>query len=236
MKSLAVMQPYFFPYLGYFQLIDSVDKFVCFDDVNYIKKGWINRNQILVNGRAHIFTVPLVGASQNKKINELELSEYSSWCFGFLKMVRLNYTRSSQFELVYPWLEDVLNRRYIGISDLNYNTTIEVLKFLGLDFQKVQASSMSYNNDCLIAQERILDICFQEKVGRYVNAIGGQGLYQKEVFSERNVHLTFLKSNTISYQQKSNIFVPNLSILDVLFNVPRHEVLLLLKNYELIEP
>jgi hypothetical protein len=236
MKSVAIMQPYFFPYLGYFQLIDAVDKFVCFDDVNYIKKGWINRNQILVDGQPHMFTIPLTGASQNRKINELNLNDYSKWSFAFLKMVQLNYAKCTQYEVLYPWLEELLNRSFIGIAELNYTTIIEVLKLLGMDFHKVQATSSSYKNQSLSAQERILDICLQEQANKYVNPIGGQELYQKEFFSRRKVELSFLKSNSITYPQKSDIFVPYMSILDVLFNVSKHEIVTMLKNYELIVP
>ena len=108
MKSVAIMQPYFLPYLGYFQLIHASDLFVCFDDVNYIKKGWINRNQILVNGKPHLFTIPLLGASQNKKINQIELDDFSKWRANFLKMIQFNYAKCSQYEHVFPWLENVL--------------------------------------------------------------------------------------------------------------------------------
>ena len=83
--KLAIMQPYFFPYIGYFQLIAAVDKFVIYDDVNYIKRGWINRNNILVNNQSFLFSIPLISASQNSKINEIKISEDVNWKSKLLK-------------------------------------------------------------------------------------------------------------------------------------------------------
>jgi hypothetical protein len=236
MKSVAIMQPYFFPYLGYFQLIHSVDLFVCFDDVNFIKKGWIHRNQIVVNGGSHLFTVPLTRASQNRKINQIELDEFYKWRTVFLKMIRLNYSKCPQFDVVFNWLETCLNRDFDKISELNYLTILEVLKFLDIDSRKVVRSSSIYNNSDLVGQDRILDICLQEGASRYINAYGGRELYQNEFFQEQNIELRFLKTGKIIYPQKSDIFVPYMSILDLLFNVPKHDVNGMLNKYDLLTP
>lgn len=236
MKSVAIMQPYFFPYLGYFQLVHSSDLFICFDDVNFIKKGWIHRNQLIVNGKAHLFSIPLIGASQNKKINQLELEGFSKWREGFLKMVRMNYGKCSEYNLVYPWLENLLNQDHNQISELNYSSIIGVLEFLDCNSSKVIRTSSLYHNADLVAQERIIDICKQEKADVYINAIGGQDLYQKEAFNQCGMELRFLKSREIIYPQKSDIFVPYMSILDVLFNVPVQAVKNLFDNYDLLKP
>lgn len=89
--KIAIMQPYIFPYIGYFQLINAVDKFIIYDDVNYIKQGWINRNKILLNNEDYLFTFPLKNASSYKKINEIELSEnlYSKWKIKFFKTLEV---------------------------------------------------------------------------------------------------------------------------------------------------
>ncbi len=236
MKSVAIMQPYFFPYLGYFQLVHSSDAFICFDDVNFIKKGWIHRNQLIINGQSHLFSIPLIGASQNKKINQLELDNFSKWREGFLKMIRMSYGKCSEYNLVFPWLEKLLNQEHGLITELNYNSIVGVLEFLDINSSKVIKTSSIYNNADLVAQKRIIDICMQEKADVYINAIGGQNLYQKDAFNQCGMELCFLKSREINYPQKSDIFVPYMSILDVLFNVPMQEVKNLFNNYDLLKP
>lgn len=106
--KLAIMQPYFLPYIGYFQLINAVDTFVLLDDVNYINKGWINRNQLLLNGKAHLFTLPLQKASQNKLINQLELSNETKWKDKLLKTIETAYKKAPQFHLVFPLISQIL--------------------------------------------------------------------------------------------------------------------------------
>src|SRR5687768_6232595 len=106
--KLAIMQPYFLPYLGYYQLVNAVDTFVFFDDVNFIKKGWIHRNQVLVNGEAHKFTIPLKDASQNKKIYEVHLSDYAAWRDSFLKIIDFNYKKAPYYENTRELLAKIL--------------------------------------------------------------------------------------------------------------------------------
>src|SRR5437016_5023773 len=101
--TVAIMQPYFFPYLGYFQLVNAVDTFVFFDDVNFINKGWINRNQVLQQNTPLRFTVPLLKASQNRKINEIELSDFPAWRKQFLRSIEMNYKRAPFFDIVFKW-------------------------------------------------------------------------------------------------------------------------------------
>ena len=103
--KIAIMQPYFFPYLGYWQLMNIVDKFVIYDDVNYIKRGWINRNRILVEGKPFYIHVPVMKASQNKIINEMEVFVDSSLRKKELKTIELAYKKAPFFDSVYPLIK-----------------------------------------------------------------------------------------------------------------------------------
>ncbi len=102
--NIAVMQPYIFPYLGYYQLVHAVDTFVFFDDVNFIMKGWINRNRILQQNEPFKFTVPLIKASQNRLINAIEISDYNRWKSDFLKSIEHSYKKAPEFSSIFPWL------------------------------------------------------------------------------------------------------------------------------------
>ena len=228
------MQPYFFPYIGYFQLIAAVDKFIIYDDVNYINRGWVNRNNILVNQGPHLIQIPLAGASQNRLINEIGIVTESKWKLKILKTIHLNYVKAPFFESVFFLFETIINSNNNNISSLNVFAIKSICNFMGIQTHIVNSSTI-YNNEHLKAQKRILDICIKEDATHYINPIGGVTLYDKDYFRSYNIELNFIQTNNASYKQHGNItFVPNLSILDVLMNVDRKELRALLNNYNLI--
>ncbi|HEX8397609.1 MAG TPA: WbqC family protein [Pyrinomonadaceae bacterium] len=212
--KIAVMQPYLFPYIGYFQLLNAVDKFVVFDDVNFIKKGWINRNNILVNGQKYLFTVPLKDASQNKLIKEIEIAE-GDWQKKFLKTLSQSYKKAEFFDETFALIEKTVYSGESFIAKLILGSLLLLKDALGINTEIVPSSEI-YNNRELKAQDRILDICKQEKASEYVNPAGGTELYDRRNFSENGVKLFFLKPQPFTYRQFGDEFVPHLSIIDVL--------------------
>lgn len=231
--TLAIMQPYLFPYVGYFQLINAVDKFVIYDDVAFINKGWINRNNILSNGKATLFTLPLVGASQNKLINEIDIENLSAWGKKFLKTLEQNYKKSPHYQEVFGIVEKVVQSEKTNIADLIFLSLQEICSYLKIDTELVQTSSV-YQNQHLKAQERILDICLQEKANHYINPIGGQELYDKALFAENGIKLNFIQSKRSEYQQFKNEFVPWLSIIDLMMFCSVEEIKEQLTKFELV--
>lgn len=230
---IAVMQPYLFPYIGYFQLIAAVDKFVLFDDVNYINKGWINRNRILVNGAAHLFTIPLIAASQNKLINDIEVDPADKWRSKLLRTIEMSYSRAPYFKDVFPLVQAIINNRAVNLSRYVYFSIENIARYLGVTTEVV-ASSRKYANQELKAQERIIDICLRENAEEYLNPIGGLELYSKEKFVEKGLKLFFIKTQEITYTQLGKDFVPWLSIIDVLMFCGVGQTADLLKRYELV--
>ncbi len=232
---LAVMQPYIFPYLGYFQLLSAADRFVFFDDVNFIKKGWIHRNQLLVSGQKNLFSIPLQRASQNKLIKDTYLhpSDYGRWRNTFLKTVDQNYRQAPFFPAVYDLLSQVLRGAHDTIADLAIDSVESVAKYVGLSIDFRQSSSLPYDRS-LKGQDKIVAICQQQKATTYVNLIGGTELYDAVTFATNNVALYFVKSADVLYPQQGNSFVPNLSILDVLMFNDVHQINQLLEQYTLI--
>ncbi len=214
-KRLAIMQPYFLPYIGYFQLIAAVDKFVVYDDVNYIKRGWINRNRILLNGVAHTFTVPVRHASQNTRICDLELSIDELWRSKLLRTLKQAYAKAPCFEQVSPLIDQVISYPTKSLSDYLLHSLRVLVGYLGLETELVNSSSV-YRNAELAGQARILDICKQEQADIYVNPMGGVDLYRRDRFSDAGVTLQFLRPRPTSYAQGNGIHVPWLSIVDVL--------------------
>ena len=216
--KLAIMQPYFFPYIGYWQLIRSVDRFIIFDDVNYINRGWVNRNRILINGAPSYFTVPLHQASQNKKIYEIKTAEGSIWRDKLLKMIEITYRRASCFSDVFPVVEELISCEKDNLSEyLAYQLKVMAV-FMDIDTEFVKTSRI-YGNEYISGEDRILDICKKENATIYINPQGGQYLYNYNRFEKLGVELYFLFVHSIIYKQRSPVFVPYLSIIDVLMEV-----------------
>lgn len=212
------MQPYFFPYLGYWQLMNCVDKFIIYDDVNYIKGGWINRNRILINNEPAYITVPLINSSSFKKISDIEIQHSSTWRDKLIKKIYLAYRKAEFFHQIFPVLEEIILHEENNLS--KYLTIqLQVLSdFMGIKADIVPTSAI-YQNNNLYGQERILDICRQEQARVYLNLQGGLSLYKSEDFIQSNVRLSFISMHKIAYQQKSVNFFPSLSIIDALMHL-----------------
>lgn len=226
MKSLGIMQPYFLPHIGYFQLIESVDKFIIYDDVNFINKGWINRNNILVDCKPFKFSVPVLALSQNKHINQLEIKKDLIWLKKIKKTIENSYKKAPYFEAGFSLFIDIIDFQEVKLNYFIINSIKRVSDYLNINTEIIESSSI-YNNNNLKGQDRIIDICKKENVGIYINSIGGKSIYQKEIFAKNDINLSFLKSDEINYKQFDCNFIPALSILDVImFNDPK-----IIKNY-----
>ena len=215
--KLGIMQPYLFPYIGYFQLMNAVDKFVIYDDVTFIKKGWVNRNNILVNDKPHRFTVPLKNASQNVLIKDLELAITEKWKSKFLKTLEYGYKKSENFEMTYSIVEDIVNTKSRFLIEMYLKSIEQINSYLDIKTPIVESSTI-YNNVKLKGQKRIIDICVQESADCYINPIGGRELYNMELFSNNKIKLKFHMAdhNKMQYSQFNSMFLSSLSIIDVL--------------------
>ncbi|MHA1381944.1 MAG: WbqC family protein [Candidatus Helarchaeota archaeon] len=231
--KLAIMQPYLFPYIGYFQLINAVDKFIILEDVNFINRGWINRNYILVNGKKNLFTVPLEKASQNKLIKDTHIVSDTKWKINFLKTIKFSYSMAPYFKNIYPIIQIIINNKEYNLSKFIYYSLIKITEYLNIK-TKIVPSSEIYRNNHLKGQYRILDICKKEKANHYINPPGGQELYERDLFEKNGIKINFIKTNYFFYKQINNEFVPNLSILDILMFNSKDQIYQFLKEYILI--
>ncbi|KAA3621336.1 MAG: hypothetical protein DWP94_10615 [Flavobacterium sp.] len=233
--KLAIMQPYFFPYIGYFQLIHAVDKFIFYDDVNFIKKGWINRNNILINDSAFLFSIPCKNISQNKLINEVDLFFDSNEKERFLRRIELAYKKADEFDNFFPVLENfILNDSSVKISELAINSVILVCEYLKLDVKFEYSSGTHSDSISFEKEKRIQHIVNKEAADIYINPIGGKELYSKEDFESKGLTLQFIESENIKYKQYHTSFVPWLSIIDVLMFNDIKESNKFIRQYKLI--
>lgn len=254
--KLAIMQPYFFPYIGYFQCIQAVDKYILYDNVDYIRKGWMHRNRILIKYHLPMYiNVPIIEKSSHKKIYEIQIDPSSVWKKKLLKLLVMNYKGSNYFNEVFPVIENLIKTEETTL--FKYNS--EIIKGISL-FLDIQTEIVSENSNYLPLEEalngiednnysefpellvtkplkktaRILKICSAEGAAMYINAIGGEELYSKEEFKAYGVELSFLKTRLFSYTQFSKSFHPHLSVIDVLMHNGKEGTKQLLTQYDLL--
>jgi hypothetical protein len=232
MKKIAVMQPYFLPYMGYFQLMASVDEFIFLDDVNYIKKGWINRNRLLENGSDKIFTIPLQDASQNKNINQLLIAP-GNWRGKLIKTINQNYNKSPYYYQVIELIEKIINCDILNLADYAIYSVTNIAEYLGMRFSHKKSSEILIPQS--VAQDRIINICNAVDANIYINMEGGMHLYEKEKFDKAGIELKFLKPFLKNYKQFDGEFISGLSMLDILMFNHRENIKEFLIKYELIQ-
>jgi hypothetical protein len=232
--KLGIMQPYIFPYIGYFQLISLVDQFVVHDDVQWIKGGWINRNRILVGGAPQYITFPVQKDSTLLKINEREFAlDSEKQKKKIIRQIEGAYRNAPYFDSVFQLVCDCLNFREQNASAFIVNAMRASCTYLGIDTPIVLSSNLEKNND-LRAQARVLEICRVVGASHYINPIGGIDLYDKRQFAANGLRLSFLSARSVPYPQAGPPeFVPFLSIIDVMmFNSPQN-ISGLLKEFDL---
>lgn len=226
--KIAIMQPYLFPYIGYFQLIKAVDKFVFYDDVNFIKNGWINRNRILINNQPHYLTVQLKGASPNKLIYEIEFTDNRP---KLLRTLYMAYRRAPQFDAVWTVIEKCLTFKTDRISDLSIYSLKEVCNYLDVKTSFKISSNTYPETQGLEKAARLREICIKNKAKTYINPIGGQELYNKNDFKNVGIELLYLKPTITEYNQLISSFVPGLSIIDVMMWNSKEQIKNMLNDF-----
>lgn len=233
--KVGIMQPYIFPYLGYWQLINEVDIFIILDDVNYIKRGYINRNRILLNGVAYMFSIPIVHSSQNRLILDTKLSFDSKSKERFLKMIYLSYKRARYFDVVYPIIEEIVLYDESDLTRFVEHSFLKICRYMEVKTEFIRSSQIRKSAN-IKGEERIIRLCEILHADMYVNPIGGIELYHRDMFEKEGIELKFLKlkQDEIIYKQYNNSFVSNLSIIDVLMFNSKEEIKKMLNLYELI--
>lgn len=219
--TLGIMQPYFLPYLGYFQLMKAVDVFIYYDDVTYIKQGWINRNNIIVNGEPFRFTLELQGASSFKKINEIDIGKNRDKLY---KTFFQAYSKAPYFHQVSELLRNVFSSEESNLFRYILETHQRIFNYLGVEINYLVSSEID-KDVSLKAQDKVLDICKRLGATKYINAIGGQHLYSREDFANKGIALFFIQPS---------VDLPKTSIMDVLMNNSPENIKVMFENYDLI--
>ena len=231
-RSVAIMQPYFFPYLGYFQLMAATDLFIIYDNIKYTKKGWINRNRFLQGGRDALFSLPLKADSDFRDVCERELAEDFN-PDRFLARIGDAYRRAPYFAETFRLIEQVVRHPDRNLFGFIHHSIVRTCEHLGI-VTGIRVSSTIDIDHGLKSQDKVLALFHAVAANTYINAIGGTELYAREDFAARGIALKFLESRPIEYSQFGGEFVPRLSIIDVMMFKPKAAVADLLDGYALI--
>jgi hypothetical protein len=214
--KLGIMQPYFFPYIGYFQLLNAVDEFVVYDNIEYTRKGWINRNRMLCNGKDAFFTIPLQKDSDFLDVRERHISEnWKSEKKKILSRIFESYRKAPYIESVFPLVESCFNYEEKNLFGYIYHSIEKISGFLNISTPLVVSSTIEIDHD-LRAAEKVIAICHSRRAKQYLNPIGGVKLYNREQFMKEGIELKFIRTGDVVYRQFDNEFVSSLSIMDVL--------------------
>lgn len=227
------MQPYFFPYIGYFQLIAAVDQFIVYDNIKYTKKGWINRNRMLQNGKDVMFSLPLKNDSDSLDVCERELAaEFNR--DKLLSQFKGAYGRAPYFAQTFTLLEQVVRYEDANLFRFLHHSIVKTCEHLGITTEIRKSSEIAIDHS-LKSQDKVLALCGAVGASTYVNASGGMELYSRETFCGKGIDLKFIKSKPFGYAQFGDEFVPWLSIIDVMMFNPLETIQNCIStNYELI--
>lgn len=224
---IAIMQPYFLPYVGYFQLINAVDKFVVYDNIEYTKKGWINRNRMLVNGNDEFFSLPIKKDSDFLDVRQRYLADtISNDKDKILRKVKESYRKAPFFNDGIGLISDIFSCPEMNLFEFVRNSIQKTCCYLDIQTELVISSKIRIDHS-LKAERKVFAICKAMNATDYINPIGGVELYSNKKFLENGIKLNFLKSKPIVYKQYNNEFISWLSIIDVIMFNSKEQV----KNY-----
>lgn len=215
-RKVAIMQPYFLPYIGYWQLIKAVDVFVVYDDIQFTKKGWINRNRYLINGSDNMFSLPLKKASDYLNVIDRELSDTASGDLAKqLRKIESAYKKAPYCSEVFPLIKDCFNFDEKNLFKYIHHSILTVCRALEISTDIIVSSSLGLSKECK-GQERVIETCKKLQATDYINPIGGKTLYDTAIFSDNGIQLHFQNVEPYIYTQFGDEFVPHLSIIDVM--------------------
>lgn len=232
--TIGIMQPYLFPYLGYWQLINTVDTFVIYDNIEYTKKSWINRNNILINGKKTLFSIPLKKDSDYLNIKERYLSEESEKdILKILRQVKHSYSKAPFFEEVYPLIEKIFLNEEKNLFEYVYFSIKEITNYCKIETKLILSSSLEINHN-LKSEEKVIRINKCLNSDNYINSIGGRSLYSSSNFNKEGLSLFFLESSLPFYNQNRDDFISSLSIIDILMHNSKNEIKEMLEKFHLV--
>jgi hypothetical protein len=216
--KLAIMQPYFLPYIGYYQLMSAVDLFIVYDNIKYTKKGWINRNRMLQDGADAMFSIPLKSDSDALDIRDRQIAA-DFRRDKLLNQLRASYAKAPCFEQTFPLIEAIVRHEDANLFGFLLHAIEKSARHLGIA-TPIRVSSTVPIDHGLKGQDKVIALCAAVGADTYINPPGGVDLYSPDAFRAKGIDLKFMRPRPVEYAQFGQPFVPWLSIVDVLMFNP----------------
>ena len=235
--KLAIMQPYFFPYVGYFSLMEYADRFVFFDTPQYISRGWVNRNRLMTAAGEPVYmTVPIRKMPRETAIMDIAIDQSQDWKEKIYGQLSAYKKRAPRFKAVSGFVHDVLDGfEGDSLSALNIRGMKAVAAELGIDCAFDTFSEMELPiGEVHAPDEWALEISRAMKAEVYVNPPGGMEFFDKSKYDRAGIDLQYLQSNLKPYVQRVGKWVPGLSILDVMMFCGQDEIRDILNDYTIL--
>lgn len=237
MKKIGIMQPYFLPYIGYFQLLNMVDEFVIYDNIEFSKASWIRRNRMLQNGKDAYFTLPIKKDSDFLDVDQRYLiDEFEIEASKLLRRIESNYSKAPYFKDFFPIVQEIIFCNERNLFDYILNSVYCIKDYLKIETPIKVFSKLGKDVHLLRAQDKVIGVCKALQATHYINSFGGKHLYDSESFQKEQLQLLFFKPREMEYSQFDNDFIPFLSIMDVCMFNDVSQVREYLNQYEIINP
>lgn len=213
---IAVLQPSYLPWLGYFDQIDRADQFVFYDDVQYDKNGWRNRNRIRTDSGSQWLTVPCrLKGRFGARINDVEITPDDPWRRKHLKSIEQWYRGAPFYESYRPFIEELYGRDWPKLSELAIYGIKEIARRLDIQTSFHLASALGVSGDRV---QRLLNLCAHFGATEYLTGDAAADYLDEEAFAQQQVRIVYQKYEHPVYPQQFEPFVPHLSIIDLMFN------------------
>ena len=229
---IGIMQPYFMPYIGYWQLLTSVDAFVVYDNIQFTKKGWINRNRFLQNGKDSLFTIPVKKDSEYLDVVKRSVADDFDRD-KLINQLEASYRKAPYFKSIFPIVTSIVKADQRNLFDYIFHSIRVTADLLDIKTPVVISSTIACDHS-LRGENKVIAICKAMGATTYINAIGGQELYSPTIFATHGIELKFIKTKPICYQQYAGAFVGNLSIIDVMMFNSKEQIRSMLDEYDLV--
>jgi hypothetical protein len=227
------MQPYFLPYIGYWQLLNYVDIFIVYDNIQFTKKGWFHRNNFLMNGKKTLFTIPLKKDSDYLDVRDRYLADDSARNLNkILAQMEQSYRKAPFYSEIQPLLKRIINYDNKNLFQYIFNSIQEIVIYLGIETKLIKSSDIDMDHS-LSGEMRVLELCKKVEASTYINSMGGIELYNFQNFEDNKLKLLFMETKIEPYKQFTNDFVPYLSIIDSLMFNSKESVQEMLQSFKL---
>jgi hypothetical protein len=213
---VAIHQPQYFPYPGFFHKLSMADVFVIMDDVQYDKR-YTNRNKILNPQGPLELTVPINKAQKFLPNLSVEINNSIPWREDHWKKILMSYSNAKFFHLYKDYLEALYKKDWPMLFELDLETTKQTMNWLGIKIPVLRGSELNVPGK---STERLVNVCKKLGADTYISGVGGRSYIDEDLFKKSNINLVYQRYSAATYPQRfSDTFVPNLSIIDMLANV-----------------